>query len=172
MQKIIVILLTLAMMGCSVSNVSYQYDRNVDLSSLRTFQFSPMSRNLQSDKLFAERIEASIDNCLLSKGYTSSANSPDFTIKINRSKEFPREGMDWQYPNSYYRGHYYYPSMNVYDHEVETVSMDFFSAATGKIIWHSDRTAPLMPVAMYGERGENADKTVKDMLANFPSYLP
>ena len=78
---------TLALtLGCSSVTYKYDYDKSADFAALKTYAWVAVPTNptasvqaaLQRNDLLDKRIKESANNQLAAKGYTQSADNPDF----------------------------------------------------------------------------------------------
>jgi hypothetical protein len=180
MRNLIALLMVFALIGCSSSNVSYDYDKTVDFSALRTYQFTNVTGGLQNSPLFLKRLESAIDAYLLAKGFTRTDNAPDFTIRLHRSVEQRKDFYEWGSPYGYYgyrgyysgyRGYGYNRRMDIYEYEEETIYLSFFSSSTKEIIWYSARAAILHPTPTPEAKQKKANEITQGLLINFPPPL-
>jgi hypothetical protein len=71
-------------------DVTYDYDVNVNLTALKTYDLRPVSTTVGIENLMLERIKTAIDSELMFKNIKKTSNNPDFFIAIYgvRSKLF------------------------------------------------------------------------------------
>jgi hypothetical protein len=81
MKMIVILCLACAFFGCSTVKVFHDYDRQVDFTQYRTYQFSEGIQELGLSDLNRDRLIKVIDNEMAVKGF-SKADMPDILVDI------------------------------------------------------------------------------------------
>jgi hypothetical protein len=71
----------------SIHNVSYDYDRQADLESLRTYYWLAMPEGMKIDYLLLNRIRDAVNTELKAKGLKVTTYKPDFLIAVHVGSE-------------------------------------------------------------------------------------
>ena len=95
--------------GCSTISVQYDYDKEVDFASLKTFEWLSTQAQPDINPFTVKRIRSATNEQLQAKGYTMTSNNPDFLIAMHIGKEQKIQVRDWGYsygpPGSYWGRH-------------------------------------------------------------------
>ena len=94
-NKFLVLSLVVLTVSCVTSvkipkDVTYDYNVNVDLNSLKTYNLRPIPTTVGIKPLMVERIKTAIDAELKAKNLIKTSNNPDFLVALYgvRSKIF------------------------------------------------------------------------------------
>ena len=71
----------------SVHDVSYDYDRQADLASLRTYYWLAMPEGVKIDYFLLNRIRDAVNTELKAKGLKVTTYKPDFLIAVHFETE-------------------------------------------------------------------------------------
>lgn len=131
--------------GCaSKPDLRADYDRSVDFSKFRSFNFvkTPSTQTLGYGNLVTQQIEASIKGELEKRGYTQ-AESPDllvnFSGKLQEKTDIQSTGGSYGYYG--YRGYGAWPGYaygtDVYTvrYTVGTINVDLIDAGRNQMVW-------------------------------------
>jgi hypothetical protein len=166
-----------ALVGCSTVEVSSDYDRTVDFSTYKTFDFAPAPEI--NNPLVYERIREAVSAELVAKGFTLEAGSPTLIVALHGrlSSETKMDttaygyGMGgWGY-RGYYRGGYGgmgTASTTVREVPVGTLIVDIVDAKEKKLVWQGMASDSLDPKASADTRDRRVKDAVKQMLEHFP----
>jgi len=78
--------------GCAPLTVDYDYDTTYDFSKLKTYDWLPSPPGGQMEDLTEKRLQGALNNQLQAKGYSRSAESPDFLISMEGIKKTEQKG--------------------------------------------------------------------------------
>lgn len=171
MRNIVAVLLAVVLGGCAISNVSYDYDKNVNFSNLKTYQFSPTSPHRRADASFVRHIESAIEADLQAKGFVRTDNAPDFTVSLHRSVEMRRDFTGGGYPYSQHRGYWYHNQLDMYQYKEEMIYLTVYSGVNRDVIWKSTRVSTVRPSPTSEDRQDKANLTAGQLLENFPPRI-
>jgi len=163
-MKFIKIFLVLSLMVFTVScattieipkDVNWDYDVNVNLAVLKTYNLRPVPTTIGIEHLMLERIKTAIDTELIFKKLKKTANNPDFLIAIYgvRSKIFTTA---WRGPDE--------------DLILEKgkLILKFIDPKTGRVIWWGETRTILDPDMNPGNKTDMVNEVVRRILQKFP----
>jgi hypothetical protein len=176
--RLLIILLLLALLpGCSTIIVNYDYDAEMDFTSLKKYDWLSVSEELEFEHLVAKRLKNAIAMNLQSKGILHSAQDPDFVIVLKGWKEEKKDVV--HYPEPSYHGYRGYDNhwggrghTAVYTYEEGTVIIDLISTATKKLIWRGTGTGIVEPRLSPQERDKRINDAISKLLEDFPPIKP
>ena len=73
--------------SCATVSVSYDYDPDMDFSRLNSYQWLPVSHPENISELNVRRVTDAVDAVLAGKGYSVTADTPDFRLAAHFGKE-------------------------------------------------------------------------------------
>lgn len=155
--------------GCSaVYDISYDYDRSVNFTGLKTYNWLPASENTSMTELDLIRIKKAVNAELEAKYLRLTSDNPDFLIDAyiaTKDKVIARGWGNGHYPYLTYTG---YGSGYIYQYEEGTFILDFVNPKSKNLIWRGAAKSNLD----YAETPEKRDKLIKEaiqkILQNFP----
>lgn len=163
-MKVINIFLVFGLMVLTVScattveipkDVTYDYNVNVDLASLKTYNLRPVLSTAGIEDLMLVRIKTAIDTELMFKKLKKTSNNPDFLIAIYgvRSKIFTTA---WRGPDE--------------DLIVEKgkLILKFIDPKTNRVIWWAETRAILDPDMQPENKTDMVNDVVRRILQKFP----
>ena len=135
-------------------DVTYDYNVNVDLADLKTYDLRPIPTTIGIEHLMVERIRTAIDTELMFKKLKKTSNNPDFLIAIYgvRSKIFTTA---WRGINE--------------DLIVEKgkLILKFLDPKTHRVIWWAETRAILDPDINPENKTDMLNEVVRRILQNF-----
>lgn len=175
MKKISVLLLVITAFACQTIKVSYDYDRQADMTVYKTYKLSDETNNLKIQQLNRDRIISAVENGMAAKGFIKSEN-PDIIVDVNvasEEKQTATATTSGSYYGSRYRGWNYGSGFSTtqinYDNYVEgTLVLTFVDAKKEQIVWQGSGTKTLIENASAEKREENINKAVQQILSNYP----
>ena len=163
-MKVINIFLVFGLMVLAVScatsveiskDVNYDYNVNVDLTDLKTYDLRSIPTTIGIEHLMLERIKTAIDTELMFKKLKKTSNNPDFLIAIYgiRSRIFTTA---WRGPDQ--------------DLIVEKgkLILKFVDAKTNQVIWWAETGAILDPDINPENKTDMLNEVVRRILQKFP----
>ena len=163
-MKVINIFLVFGLMVLTVScvtsveiskDVTYDYNVNVDLTDLKTYDLRPIPTAIGIEHLMLERIKTAIDTELMFKKLKKTSNNPDFLIAIYgvRSRIFTTV---WRGPDE--------------DLIVEKgkLILKFLDPKTHQVIWWAETRAILDPDIDPENKTDMLNEVVRRILQKFP----
>ena len=163
-MKVINIFLVFGLMVLAVScatsveiskDVNYDYNVNVDLTDLKTYDLRSIPTTIGIEHLMLERIKTAIDTELMFKKLKKTSNNPDFLIAIYgvRSRIFTTV---WRGPDE--------------DLIVEKgkLILKFLDPKTRQVIWWAETRAILDPDIDPENKTDMLNEVVRRILQKFP----
>jgi hypothetical protein len=163
-MKVINIFLVFGLMVLAVScatsveiskDVNYDYNVNVDLTDLKTYDLRSIPTTIGIEHLMLERIKTAIDTELMFKKLKKTSNNPDFLIAIYgiRSRIFTTA---WRGPDQ--------------DLIVEKgkLILKFVDPKTNQVIWWAETGAILDPDINPENKTDMLNEVVRRILQKFP----
>jgi hypothetical protein len=137
-------------------DVHFDYNVNVDLTSLKTYDLRPIPTSTGIESLMVERIKTAVDTELRAKNLKKTSKDPDFLISIYgvRSKIFTTawRGLD--------------AGLII---EKGKLILEFSDPKTGGLIWWGSTRAILDPDMNPKHETEMVNDVVHRILQKFPS---
>ena len=167
----------LLLVGCSSVTVSQDYEIGTDFSGYRTFEWyhsqQPRTGDIRVDNpLLDARIRTAIENALISKGYQKKTDGqPDMLVSyhlIIRAKiegDTYRSGIGYG-PWPYWGGVGYQSTIREYDEGMLVI--DIGDAGQNKLIWRGSGTRRVTQQSSPKKTTEIVNKTVKEIVSQFP----
>jgi hypothetical protein len=161
--------------GCATRLVvDYDYDTTYDFTKLKTYDWLPSPPGSQVEDLTEKRLMNAVDTQLAAKGYSRSANSPDFLISLQGVKKTVESGSTAVGASIGVpvggRG-----SMSVGVGKSKprvkqegTLVMDFLDRQTNTKIWEGTATAAIQPKSSPEEQQQRINEVIATLLSHFP----
>jgi hypothetical protein len=148
MKRVLLIVSALAFAaGCSSMNVNYDYDRQADFSSYKTYSWHESQTSLREESPLAhERIIQAVDAQLQSHGFQRVAQNPDVVVTYHsqRDQEMTLNtdymGTGWGYGSGWYWGGGYGMGMTsstttVRTYDIGTIVLDMWDSDQKRLVW-------------------------------------
>jgi len=178
MKKIYLILLTFMFASCSSLKTSYDYDKQSDFSSFKTYSYTEEAVNLPIQELNRTRLINAIDQQMTTKGFTKSDN-PDVLIDLHVKAEQKQDatatttgpgmyggyGAPWRYG---YGGGFSTTQINVNEYVEGTLFINMVDKAANKLVWQGRGTKVLDEDVSPEKREANINTAVTEIFKNYP----
>lgn len=136
-------------------DVNWDYNVNVNLTDLKTYDLRPIPTTIAIEHLMLERIKTAIDTELMFKKLKKTSDNPDFLIAIYgvRSKIFTTA---WRGPGE--------------DLIIEKgkLILKFIDPKTGRVIWWGETRTILDPEINPENKTNMVNEVVRRILQKFP----
>ena len=170
---ILVFILSL-IVGCATPLVvDYDYDTTYDFTRLKTYAWLPSPPGSQIEDLTEKRFKQAVDTDLQAKGYSPSAENPDFLISmqgIKKTVSTGSTGVGASVGIPVGRG-----SMSVgmgkskeRTKQEGTLTLNFLDRTNNALIWQGTATAAVQPKSSPEEQQQRTNEAVGALLKNFP----
>jgi hypothetical protein len=174
MKTRLLLFVTIALAACSSVTTTYDYDKTVDFTKYKTYNFSEDALKLGIQELNRNRLLAAIDNEMTARGFTKSDN-PDALIDLQAKLEQKRTatattsgGGMYGYGRYGYGGGFSTTTVNYDDYTEGTLFINFVDKGTEKIVWQGRGTKTLVENASPEKREANINNGVKMIYEKFP----
>ena len=160
--------------SCStIYGVQYDYDKQADFESLKTYGWMTVPEKANIDSLNVERVKKAVNTELQAKGLMMTSNDPDFLIAEHLGKKDKVQVTNWGYgygPHyGGYRGGYWGPGgTTASEYEEGSLILDFVDAKSKKMIWRGVAKAEVQNVDTPEKKEKLINKAVQKILKNFP----
>ena len=173
MKKIILSALValLVFAACSSIDVSYDYDKEANFTSYKTYGYTPEALALGIGDLNRDRLLKAIDAEMTSRGFTKS-DSPDalvdLIVKAQERTQATATNTGGYYGRYGWGGGMSTTTIN-YDQYVDgTLFVNFIDKSTEKMVWQGRATKTLDESASPEKKETNIKNAVKMIFAKFP----
>ena len=155
----ILMLLAVALVGCSQVSVNQNYDPEFDFSGYKTYQVAPYDASMGFDEITYGQVKRAVEDNLNAKGLKETDTSPDFSVEFasakQRQTEINQMGPGWW-------------NTDVYQYEEGTLLVDVKDAKSGKLVWRGTGQGELPDNPSMEQRQEMIGSTISKLLAPFP----
>ncbi len=160
LNKFFIFGLSVLFAGCTTTveipkNVNYDYNVNVDLTKLRTYDLSPIPTTVKIEYLMLERIKTAIHRTMQAKNFKRTPDNPDFLVRIHgiRSKVFTTAWRGFDADLIIEKG---------------KLTLQFVDPATKQLLWWGETRAILEPHQDPQLETQMVDDVVQRILQKFP----
>lgn len=178
------LVLTSFILGCANSTtygLKYDYDKNVDFTKLKSYNWIKPPANSSLNELVIKRVRNAVNAELSSKSITISSKNPDFLIAVHGGRKDKIQVTDWGYS---YGGHGIAsrygsygasgafgnrgPSITTYNYEEGTLILDFVDPDSKKLIWRGVVKAEVQNINTPEKSETLVNKAVKTIFSKYP----
>ena len=147
---------------CSIHDVSYDYARQADLASLRTYYWLAMPEGVKIDYFLLNRIKDAVNTELKAKGLKVTTYKPDFLIAVHFETD------EKQRTYTTYGTYYQVPQRRQYQYKEKTPLLEFVDAKSAKLIWRGGAKGFFEPNMTPEKLDTFVKEAVQKTLKNFP----
>ena len=159
----------LCTVSCMRIQVNYDYDKNVNFNTFKTYNWMPIPRSIEMNDLIIKRIKNAVDHQLQTKGFREVSENPDFLIAIHITTQQKINIVDWGYSyGPYWRRGYPYGGVEIYQYQEGTLIIDVINAAKKELVWRGSATAVSEPDLSPDKRTQKINKAVAKIMEKFP----
>jgi hypothetical protein len=154
--------------------VDYDYDTTYDFTKLKTYAWLPSPPGSQMEDLTEKRFIQAVDTQLGAKGYSQSAESPDFLISLQGIKKTVSSGSTAVGASiGVPMGGRGSMSLGVGKSRERvkqqgTLALNFLDRQTNAIIWQATATAEIQPKSSPEEQQQAINQVITELMKNFP----
>ena len=169
--------LTIMTGACSpIRSISYDYNRAVDFSGLRTYDWIPIPAEMQEkEALMLERIKTAVNSHLEAKGFRITKGESDFLVATNFGQVEKLKIYDWGYPYYGYSRRYdygsYHGGVSSFYYREGALVLDFIDTGSKEVIWKGVATVYLSKDLTPEKIDDVVNEAVEKILVNFPPAI-
>lgn len=161
------------LISCSaVYDISYDYDRTTDFTSLRSYSWLPVPEKSNINSLDSVRIKFAVNAQLENKGFEKALINPDFLIAYHLGTKDKVNVRPWGYGygsyGRYWGGYWGYEGVSVYQYEEGTLIIDFVESNSKNLLWRGAAKSVVDDAKTPEERDKMINEAVQKILNNFP----
>lgn len=153
LSTLLIICIFSLLTGCMKIDARYSYDNQVDFSTLKTFAWTPGLQESFSRKEYADLYRSTMEEQLLTKGFSLSSKDPDFLIRTLPSDKYSEVYITAYGNVEFHRGR---------------VMIEILDAKTNEIIWEGVVRAYVSKEDNPAEVKDGIYKGVQKLLEGFP----
>lgn len=163
-NSIFIVILLMFFTACSTVRVSYDFDKNTNFNSFKTYNFHQKGIDkLEVNDLDKRRILGAIEQQMAAKGFTKSDN-PDLYINVLASSK-EKINIDNGYYGGYW-GPYWAGSSRVYQYTSGTIIIDIVDEKNNILVWQGSGSG--LNVSNLNSKGDDIPKAIEEILSKFP----
>ncbi len=160
--------------GCATPlAVEHDYDTTYDFSKLKTYEWLPSPPGDQMEDMTEKRVQGAVNNQLQGKGYSRSADAPDFLVSVEGVKKTVTGGTvgvgaSVSIPGTHGALRVGGGKSKEQVKQEGTLSLNIVDAKTQTVIWKGTATAALQPKSSPEEQQQRINQVVAELLKAFP----
>jgi len=162
-------------LGCATPlAVEHDYDTTYDFSKLRSYDWLPSPTGDQMEEMTEKRFQGSVNNQLQGKGYSRSADAPDFLVSMEGVKKTVTAGSTavgasiavpvGSHGSVRVGGGKSKPR----EKQEGTLRLNIVDAKTKTLIWQGTATAAIQAKTSPEEQQQRINQVVAELLKQFP----
>lgn len=156
------------MLGCATTSVNYDYDKEFDFSTFKTYDWMTTPQNVRADEFLLKRVKSALSRELRAKGISLTLDNPDFFVALHGSRENKVQVTDWGYSYGPFERRIRESKIEVSQYEQGTLLVDFVEAKTKQMVWRGIASRVLEPDLAPQEKERLINEAVTEMMKNFP----
>lgn len=171
-------LLALAMGSAFAQDVRYNFDKDANFSSYKTYKWVILKDAAKLDNIMDKNIKSTVDAELAKKGLTRvDSDNADLYIgyqgSVSQDKQFTSYSSGWGYGPGWYGGGWYGPSSTMTTGQTSTIYtgqlvLDMYDAAHHDLVWRGVVSKTLDEKAKPEKQQKNLSKAMAKLLKNYP----
>ena len=160
--------------SCStIYGVQYDYDKQADFKSLKTYDWMTVPEKANIDSLNVERVKKAVNAELQAKGLMMTSNNPDFLIAEHLEKKMKSQASNWVYgygPYGIPQGTHpaEFSGRTTDQYEEGSLILDFVDAKSKEMIWRGVGKAEVNTADTPENKEKLINEAVHEILKNFP----
>ncbi|MFC1799180.1 DUF4136 domain-containing protein [Thermodesulfobacteriota bacterium] len=160
--------------GCATADLSvmYDYNKDIDFNSLKTFSWLAMPSEMQLDQRAMGKIKEALKRELEARGLSEGSNAPDFSVAVHFGQKqklmVTDSGYRYGLSSVYWGGLWGPDGMHAVRHEEGQLIIDFVDAVSKELIWRGTAKGALDSGTTSAERERNINIVIGKILDKFP----
>lgn len=174
-----VALLLLASVGALAQDVRYNFDKDANFATYKTYKWVTLKDAGPVDNLLDSQIKAAIDAELAKKGLTKVEGDDanlyiGYQVAVSQEKQFTSTSSGWGTgPGWYGRGWYGAGGMTTTTGSTSTIligqlNLDMYDSAKQNLVWRGLASKTIDQKAKPEKQQKNLAKAVQKLLKNYP----
>ena len=174
---LLLLCLTIVTGACSpIRSISYDYNRAIDFSGLRTYNWIPIPAEMQEkEALMLERIKTAVNSHLEAKDFRITKGESDFLVATRFGQVEKLKIYDWGYPYYGYSGRYdygsYHGGVSSFYYREGALILDFIDTGSKEVIWKGVATVYLSKDQTPEKIDDVVNMAVEKIMENFPPAI-
>jgi hypothetical protein len=162
------LLFLLLIAACSaIYEVSYDYDQEVDLTGLRSYDWFPIPKGVEADDLVAGRVKKAVNAEMAEKGIRADSADPDFLIAMHVGSEEKVSQSDGGTTYSFY-WHARKGRSRSFRYQEGTLVLDFIDGKSRQFVWRGQAKGFVDNNSNPEKGDKQVNEAVRKILKNFP----
>jgi Domain of unknown function (DUF4136) len=159
-------------------DVRYNFDKDTNFSTFKTYKWVVLKEDPSVDNLRDKQIKDTLEAELSNKGLTKTdADTADLFIgyqaAIGTEKQFTSYNTDWGYGPGWYRGGWYGGGGGMTTGQTSTIytgqlAVDLYDSKNHDLVWRGVASKTIDPKAKPEKQQKNLTKAVVKLLKNYP----
>lgn len=186
-NRMLAIVLSLGLAGCSTVEVSHDYDPKANFAGLQTYDWLDEPQKptgdprIDGNTILESRIHSAVDTALAARGFRKVSSDPDFLVAYHVSLDKQRSvqtlnsyygyGPGWGYGyGASYRPGYWAgaPETYVYEYEEGTLILDIVKPGNRELMWRGSARDEVNFKSTPEKDQTQLNEAVNEMLEHFP----
>jgi len=191
-MKLILLLMTVIISGCSSLNLTTDYDETINFTQLKTYAWHEANEHNESSNhylkvnhIMDQRIRSLIAQEFKNKGLTKSSTTPDFFVNYTIVVEDRTDIQTYNNYNGYYPGFRYGTGFGTYGRHMSmsyslgsntqvtyyqqgTLIIDVINPKTDQLMWRGVADGRLPKNSNKQEQDQLIQKYITKILSSFP----
>jgi hypothetical protein len=175
MKKLLILFLVTTTMACSSLKIAVDYDRQIDFSTYKTYNYAEGDLLPNVGQLDRNRIIEAIENEMSQKGFTKSDN-PDIRLDMHVKTEEQTQATATTSGSAYgygygrygYGGGFSTTQISYDEYTVGTLIINLVENSSQNIVWQGTGSKTLAENASTDKKESNINYTIQQIFRNYP----
>jgi hypothetical protein len=162
-------------LGCATPlAVEHDYDTTYDFTKLRSYDWLPSPSSDQMEEMTEKRVQGTVNSQLQAKGYSHSADSPDFLVSLEGIKKTVTTGSTAVGASiavpvgSHGAVHVGGGKSKPREKQEGTLNLNIVDAKTKTLVWQGTATAAIQAKTSPEEQQQRINQVIAELLKKFP----
>ena len=175
MKKLLILFLATTTMACSSLKIAVDYDKQIDFSTYKTYNYAEGELLTNVGQLDRDRIIKAIENEMSQKGFTKSDN-PDILLDLHvKTKEQMQatatttgSAYGYGYGRFGYGGGFSTTQISYDDYTVGTLIINLVENSSQNIVWQGTGSKTLAENASVTKKESNINYAIQQIFSKYP----